>query len=186
MKPLIFAACDTKYYNLYAAALRNSAAEHGMDCKVVCGGNIEPGPSTCLRYLLLPDELGRHESILVVDVDSIIKQPIDIPEHFDLGFFLRPDFQDNRKKVMGSVFYINARAIDFAWDLRKKLKTDNRWFDDQYWLWKLYQRNIGKYKVKFFGTDFINWHCDPAAIWTGKGDVKTGNEKFLSQLKRYS
>lgn len=185
MKPLILAAGDNKYCDLYGAALRKSAEAHGMECRVFDGGEMSADKASCYRYLLLPELLERFPSILVLDIDSIINESIDFHERWDLGLFLRPDINDANKKVMGSAFYINARAIEFARELKRHLDGDVKWFADQIWLWKLYQRTLGKYKVKLLGTDFINWHRTPASIWTGKGDVKH-HDKFVAQLKRYS
>ena len=186
MRPLILASCSDEYHDLYANPFRNSAEQHGMEVRIVRGGNMNPGAAAALRYLKLPHVLKEYPSVLVLDIDSIINEPIDFNDKWDIGLFLRTGYDDIRKKVLGSVFYIHQRAIDFAWMLRKRLKDDARWYEDQVALYKTHQATLGKYKVKLLGTDFINWHCTPASIWTGKGEAKTTNEKFLAQLKRYS
>lgn len=156
-----------------------------MECEIVCGGIISKEFASVMRYLLLPEVLLVHSSVLVVDVDSIINEPIDIPSKYDLGLFLRGN-QDIRKKVMGSCFYITDRAMEFAEQLKMRLDGETQWFDDQIAIYKLYQKHLGRYKVKLFGANFINWHCEPAPIWTGKGDIKSENEVFLHKLKKYN
>jgi hypothetical protein len=185
MKPLIFAACDDIYFKKYAGPLKNSAKRHGMDCEIVNGGKMEPTDALVLRYRMLPDVLKVRESVLVLDVDSIINDTIDIHQRYDLGLFLRTDFNDTRKKVMGSVFYINRRAAQFADDLKVGLCGPCVWFDDQAAIYRLYKKSMGKYTLRLFGKDFINWHCEPAPIWTGKGKVKD-SERFTQEMGRYA
>ena len=185
MKPLIFAACDDVYHKKYALPLKSSASLHGLKCEIVNGGTMGPVEASVLRYRLLPDVLRVNESVLVLDVDSVINDTISINPRYDIGLFLREDFNDSRKKVMGSVFYINQRAIKFAIELQERLARVSEWFDDQSSIYRLYQKHRGEYSYKIFGTDFINWHCTPATIWTGKGKTKD-NPVFLKELARYA
>lgn len=187
MKPLLMTSCDDKYHELYAKPFRNSAEAHGMRVKIISGGACDRVEASVLRFKLLPDVLKEHPSVLVLDIDSIINEPIDFHDRWDIGIFLRNEYKDEvHKRVLASAFYINARAIDFAWEVRKRVKGKVAWYADQVALYKTYQATLGKYKVKLLGTDFINWHCVPASIWTGKGVAKVRDEKFIAQLKRYS
>jgi hypothetical protein len=190
MKPLIFAACDQGYYDLYGKILKASSAAHGMECLVHCSGLTADSEESkadhnVLRYKMLPDILSVRPSVLVLDVDSIINEAIEIPDRYDLGLFLRPA-PDIRKKVLGSVFYITDRAKDFADELKGKLAHQTHWYEDQMILWRLYQKNFDRYKVMQFGLDFINWHCRPAPIWTGKGDVKLKNQIYRKLAAKYA
>jgi hypothetical protein len=186
MKPLIFAACDDIYFRKYAGPLMNSAKRHGMECEIINGGTMEPTDAMVLRYRMLPDVLRVRGSVLVLDVDSVINDTIHISERYDLGLFLRNDFNDTRKKVMGSAVYVHQRAMQFAVELRERLAGPVEWFDDQAAIYKLYRKHLGKYHCKLFGTEFINWHCEPALIWTGKGKVKETNERFAQEMERYA
>jgi hypothetical protein len=186
VRPLIFAACDDIYFQKFAGPLMNSAKRHGMECEIINGGTMEPTDAMVLRYRMLPDVLRCRESVLVLDVDSVINDTIHIGERYDLGLFLRNDFKDPRKKVMGSAVYVHRRAMQFAVELRERLAGPCEWFDDQWAIDKLYRKHLGKFHVKLFGTEFINWHCEPALIWTGKGKVKETNERFAQEMERYA
>jgi len=83
MKPLILASCDDKYHDLYATPFRNSAEQHGMEVRIVRGGNINPGAAAALRYLGLPHVLKEYPSVLVLDIDSIINEPIDFNDKWE-------------------------------------------------------------------------------------------------------
>ena len=185
MKPFIFAACDDAYYHYFAKALINSARVHGHECEVANGGVISRGSAAALRYIKLPGMLQKHPSILILDVDSIINGPIEIGDRFDLGVFLRNEYTDRRKKIMGSAVYVTDRAMQFATELKDYLSNDPQWFADQFWLYKLYERHKEKYTIKHFDTNFINWHFHPAPIWTGKGEAKD-TENFKREMQRYA
>ena len=190
MKPLIFAACDVGYYNLYGKALQNSAVANGMECLIHCTGKMVDSERSkvehnVLRYLMLPDLLKKCPAILVLDTDSIINEPIEINDKYDVGLFLRLGYTDIRKKTMGSAFYITDRATDFADDLKRRMSNIHSWFDDQAAIYKSYQKYFNRYKFKIFGPSFINWHCLPAPIWTGKGKVKSNSIAYMALQARW-
>ncbi len=189
LKPLLFSACDQGYFEKYGRALKKSAEAHGMECIVHSSGEYSEGEQgradhSVLRYLLLPDLLDRHPSVLVLDTDSIINDKIEMPDDIDLGLFLR-DTADIRKKVLGLAVYITDRAKPFACELRDCLSGRVAWYDDQIALWKLYQKYHDQYAVMLLGADFINWDCLPAPIWSGKGETKFRNP-YLKRMKRYA
>lgn len=199
IKPLIYAAGDVVYCEKYGRALENSAREHGLNALVDCSGETVEGEfskayHTLFRFLKLPELLRKNPAVLVLDLDSIINEPIEFADRWDLGIFFRPEME-TEKKVLASAFYIKNTAIEFAIALKIKLervieiataKNNLNWHSDQLTIWKLYLATKEQYRVKLLNTDFINWHPPvPATIWTGKGGVKRTNQHYIKRLIAY-
>lgn len=185
-KPLIFAACDSKYHEKYAKSLKASAEEHGMKCKIVCGGDISREQAMVLRFKLLPDVMAAHPHVLVLDIDSIINEPIYFHERWDMGIFLRDELGDLQKNVLAAAFYVKDTAFEFVDELASRLSgPDIEWFSDQYVIWKLYLKYKDKYKIKRLGPDLIYWREHHTSIWTAKGNAKE-SEWFIRAQSKYA
>lgn len=186
MKPLLFAAASNRYFEDYANVLMNSAAAHGMKCCIHNGGDLEDVAASNLRFLMLPDLLKEHSSILVLDIDSIIMEPFDVDPFYDLGIFLRPDRGTKNDKTLLAALYITDRAMDFALDLKEMCRGAKVWADEQGFVWELYEKYSYSYRIWTIDDKFLSWKCRPAKIWTGKGSVKYKNLDYRKEHNKYA
>ena len=188
MKPIIFAAGDLNYCEKYGPTLKASAQEHGIDCLIVCNGKrvtTDRGRrnANAFRYVLLPDVLRQHLSVLVLDLDSIVRRPIEISDEVSIGFVPRPDTNDKYKKINGGCFYITDRMMDVAVELSNEMRDFPVWYYDQIVLWRISERL--KDRAQFFGPELFSWDFHPqAAIWTGKGSVKF-SPAWENEVRKY-
>src|SRR4051794_38185403 len=110
MKPVIFAAGDGTYCKKYGDTVRNSAKAHGLDCIVSCNGlTVGQGctreEANAFRWRLLPDILRMRPRVLMLDLDTVIRKPIEIKPWWDWGVVLRDDTTNENKRVNGGCFY---------------------------------------------------------------------------------
>ncbi len=176
---LVFAACDTTYLP-YASALELSGKQHGMDVWVHCSGlEAKTEASRCyhsnLRYLLLPDLLKRFEQVLVLDVDSLIRQPLWIEREWDMGLYFRPENKDPLMKTLAAGSYFTWRAWDFARELREEVqrrieKNTLKWAIEQQLMWEIHDKCPLRYRVKDL-KGFLDWE-DGSPVWSPKGPRK--------------
>lgn len=181
MKPLIFSVGDTEYYNLYAKALGGSAKKHGMETHIVNVGNI--GRDACWeRFRILPTILTRP--VLMVDIDSIIRAPIEMGRE-DIALFLRPWRADPHMKTLLATMYITPAAMDFAKELAAGIESD-RWGTDQRVAWELYEKYQTKYRIRRLTNLFLDWHWPTSAlIYSPKGPRKK-KQPYLKMLEEYA
>src|SRR6185295_7292642 len=118
MKPLLFTACDEGYWDKYAKAFKASAEANGMECQIACSGkrvgpDYSQADAMAFKYQMLPDVLRAHERVLMLDIDSIIRKPIEIDEWWDAGFVIRDDLKpgaDREKKIVnGGCIYLTPK-----------------------------------------------------------------------------
>jgi hypothetical protein len=190
VKPHIFAAGDLNYCERFGPALKASAHKHGMECEIVCSGERvenERGKrlANAFRYILLPEVLKEHPSVLMLDLDCIVKRPVEIPDEVNIGFVLRRDTNEDYKKANGGCLYITSQMMDVAIELSEEMRANPVWFYDQVLLWKIYQRLKDEPGTAAFGHKFFSWKFDErAAIWTGKGKIKN-QPAWENELRKY-
>ena len=186
MKPLLFAAASNRYFEDYGNVLMNSATVHNMPCCIHNGGDLGDVEASNLRFLMLPDLLKEHKSVLVLDIDSIIMESFEIDPDYDLGIFLRPDRGQLRDKTLLAAFYITDAAMDFALNLRELCRGAKVWADEQKFVWELYEKYKNDYRIWTIDDTFLNWKCRPAKIWSGKGSVKYKSPDYRKEHNRYA
>lgn len=189
---IVFSVCDESYYERFGKALAASAKANGLRSLIIKTGwvadtDARRAQASVTRYLMLPDLLKEHPEILMLDTDSIIRKPISFLDSWEVAFLVRPDLGiDANKKVNGSCVFITRRALDIAVDLQARLNGVRRWYDDQVQLHRIFRRDreTGKKRIKVIDPSLVSWRLAPeAAIWTGKGKVKS-NPAFLAEVER--
>ena len=194
IKPFIFGACDQRYYDLYATAFLNSARAQGHSVDVACDAGRSRTASDKARYhvwrfQLMPLMLRERPAVLAVDVDSIIRKPIEIEPEYDLGIFLRPhQTEAENKRTLAGVFYCTSRAMDFAQALADAVSAPSDAYSaDQVALWRTYEALGHKYRVKIFDRATMDWEPDTEpCIYTAKGALRRGSASFLSEVAKWS
>jgi hypothetical protein len=118
----------------------------------------------------------------MLDMDSIIRKPIEISDGIELGLIVLP-MNDYYRKVNGGAVYLTNAMMPLALQLNKRIKSQH-WFDDQISLFRLCI-NRGNYRMKVFDDDFISWKLNQDAnIWTGKGKAKF-RQQFIDEVKKW-
>lgn len=190
-RPFLYAVADNYYKTTYAAAFLASAHATGHQARVFCdGANVSHDRDKmryCTwRYRLLPEVLSEHPAAMLLDVDTVIRKPIEIEPEFDLGLFTRnSDKEEDNLRTLGGIFYCTARALEFASELATRMSAPNlRWGDDQGILWRTYQTLGAPYRVKLFTPAMIDWEPKTqACIFTGKGAVKDRSDFRMAVSK---
>ena len=175
IRPHIFAACDKAYHKLFASRFIESAEAQGHTVHVFCDGDWSldrRAHHAAMRFRLLPLILLNHPAVLVLDVDSVIREPIEIEDEYDLGVFPRLDKTDEGKRILGGILYCTDRAREFAIAVAHRLNVadDLEWGDDQLALWRTYSDLKDKFRIKKFNTRTFDWEPSTRArIYTAKG-----------------
>lgn len=186
-RPLIFSACDEWFSRLFGVVLKASAEANGHECLIVSSGKYAENTKdrewhSCFRYSLLPDILRKHESVLMLDTDSIVRKPVRIEPWVEMGLICRPE-REMTQRINGSAVYFTQKALPAAEWLKDKLSGPVEWYDDQRALLEMFLRR--EYRTQVFDETWISWHHDPdAPIWTGKGPVKLTDE-WHAEMKRW-
>ena len=144
----------------------------------------------CNRFIVASSII--TQPMLITDIDCLIMKHID-PLETDLGIFLREplpgvnDWEREGSRVAAGAVFVKETAKEFL-EGAAQIILDNewRWFLDQNALSVSYQHFRNKYTCTAFGTDFMDWFfVDGTTIWTGKGDRKYSNPKYLGMKKHY-
>lgn len=140
----------------------------------------------CGRFLYLFDVLQKANSVLVIDIDAVIRKPVIFPDT-DYSFFIREGKPIGKNIAAGAVFMKN-NAIEIADFLKTSIQTKKkRWFADQFALNETYQHFINsKYIFSRISNSLIDYDFNEnSMIWTGKGPRKYNNKKYLSEVEKY-
>ena len=190
MKPYIFTVCDTGFYDRFAIPLRNSAEAHGNHLEIfkkdfLAETQEQKSSFLTWRLILMPELIEKYDRVLLLDADSIIRQPILANSKWQIGLFLREERPDIARKVFASAVYGTRASLPFFKKLAAKAeKSKWAWFADQAMIWKQYVIEKDHYRIKVFNKDFIDWTCGPdAKIWTGKGDRKNSKAEFVEAVE---
>jgi hypothetical protein len=144
----------------------------------------------CNRFIVASSII--TQPMLITDIDCLIMKHIN-PLETDLGIFLREplpgvnDWEREGSRVAAGAVFVKETAKEFL-EGAAQIILDNewRWFLDQNALSVSYQHFRNKYTCTAFGTDFMDWEfIDGTTIWTGKGDRKYSNPKYLGMKKHY-
>ena len=165
---LIYASSCPDYRAAHGEAFIKSAEKHGHRVLIdITEGRVE---SSLLRFRKLPEML--DQDVLVLDIDSIINGPIEIPS-CDLALFFRPGMPPWREElhILAGASFWTKRAKPFAESVRDKL-TD-QWGSDQIALWRTFREMGDRFDIHWLDQDFMSYDFRDAPIWTAKGDRKS-------------
>ncbi len=144
----------------------------------------------CNRFIIASSMI--TAPMLITDIDCLIMTHLD-PLDTDLGLFLREplpgvnDWEREGSRVAAGAVFIKENAKEFLESVAQIILNNKlRWFLDQTALNISYQHFKTKYSCTAFGTDFMDWeYLEGTTIWTGKGDRKYSNPKYLGMKKNY-
>lgn len=192
---LIYASSCKDYYAAHGEAFIRSAMKHGHRVKVDMADTFSKKELKCdsqrtfncfVRFLRLPEML-EQDDVLVMDIDSIINQPIIF--NCDMALFFRPWVPSHRHdlKVLLTVSYWSKASKPFAERVRERLLGQvNKWGDDQAVVWRTYLEMGDRFDIKSLDQDFANYYFDrEAPIWTCKGPGRKDNEVYLARKNAY-
>ncbi len=193
---LIYASSSPEYFAEHGGAFISSAKKNGHEVRVDMSEDFPRSILKCqdersfkcfVRYLNLP-ELLDQDSVLMMDIDSIINKPIRIEPEYDLGLYFRPWTSKEKYQVLMTASYWTPKAKPFAMRLRQRLLAqNNKWYDDQIAVWRLYQEMGEQFNVKKLTQDFVCYHFDrDAPIWTCKGPNRKNNQTYLERRAAYA
>ena len=126
--------------------------------------------------------------ILVLDADSLVRKPIEIPQTCEAGLFLRPDHPPHMRIAAGAVLFTPAGAAfaeTAAAMIAKALDGGRglRWYLDQAALAAAYERT--KPKLHRFDETFLDWEFRQGTVlWTGKGPRKHESPAYVAERRR--
>lgn len=146
-----------------------------------------------IRFMMLYDVLVSEEeltgnSVLVLDIDSVVNKPIKIHKRYDAGVFLREDqnlgeneYERLGMKVAAGALYVTMKSLPFVEKLSERMiKSSKKWFCDQIIIYLLYKEFKGTYTFMNFDNKFLDWEFEnkKALVFTAKGDRKD-SKKYL-------
>lgn len=151
----------------------------------------------CSRFAYLKEIFSEGlYSVLVVDVDCMVKDHINFDniEH-DIGLFLRqpfPGLEEESTIAAGAVYLDGSGGEIFTNRISELFNNigieDYRWFIDQKILYQVYKEFANIIQISNLNDtpDFMDWEfTDTSKIWTGKGNRKHKNIRYLEAKKHY-
>lgn len=207
----VLACCDEEYFLSHAPAFVNSALSVGFypHIHVINPRKTEtfqllnriPSKSTeesldtskeyyaGRRFTLAPEMIG-DTGILISDIDAIFNKHFFPPEQ-DAGIFLREqELFPGMKVAAGLVWYNSSdNGRRFANRVVELINlTPKKWYYDQIALYRTYLDSLEDPTVSVFRftRHHLDWSfSDDTAIWTGKGNRKYKNKKYLEKKAYY-
>jgi hypothetical protein len=148
----------------------------------------------CNRFHKAVSLLKVYDAMLIVDADSIQRKPIDW-NFFkgDIGLYFRDplpgtnEWETEGSRVAAGAVYLSNNAGDYIANVSKLIKSlGPKWFADQWALYKIYTMFKNHFIFQSLPFSLIDWEMDDdSTFWTGKGNRKFKNEKFLRDRKFY-
>ena len=194
----VLASCDSKYFEDHYSAFYNSAVKCGYDVHIniinptdkLKNSNIKNvsysyGPNTkvffaCNRFLIAKNFL--EDGVLITDIDCFFNKRLpDIKE--DIGLFLRPQ-NPLHMKVAAGILWLNdtEKAKLFIENTEKRLENPTIWYEDQIALHRSYRELKKEISCFKFNISHMDWEfSENSYIWTGKGNRKYKNKKYLKR-----
>lgn len=151
----------------------------------------------CSRFAYLKEIFNEGtDSILVVDVDCMVKDHIDFNKiGGDIGLFLRQPFPglEEESTIAAGVVYLDGAGGEIFTNRISELFNNlgieqYRWFVDQKILYQVYKEFADNIQITNLNEtpDFMDWEfTDTSKIWTGKGDRKYKDIRYLKLKKHY-
>ena len=156
----------------------------------------------CLRFLILPTILNYAGDVLTLDIDSIVVNDFEWPDRKKIGYFPRDPlpgttgFENIATRVAAGALFVSKECehgVDFSNALATAItKNEPQWFLDQWAILMCVQDlkvpGIGVTDDMFthFDNSFLDWDFKPdTKIWSGKGDRKYDDEKYLEKEEEF-
>lgn len=144
-----------------------------------------------LRFFFLPDLLRKWKRpVLLLDIDSVVRAPVQPPLQADLGLFLRLGNQkgDNEydrlgMKIAAGAVYATPSSVTFFNKVVEYLdRNELRYFADQRALFEIYKSEKQLRIVDLAGLGWLDWNFNQSsAIWTGKGKRNRRDPRFIRE-----
>lgn len=151
-----------------------------------------------MRFIFLPDLLASTEQagLLVLDIDSIIRKTVVLPNNIDVGLFLREDnevgsndYEKTGMKVAAGALYVANTPLgqEFATKVRDYLLSHPfRWFCDQHAIYSTYLEMKDRLRIMKFDQNLIDWEFnEDSFIWSGKGSRKFTSDQYKIEKARF-
>lgn len=144
-----------------------------------------------IRFIILNDILFKEyemfgNSVLVLDIDSVINRKIKISKKINLGLFLREDqnlgstpYEKMGMKVAAGAVYVTIEALEFTKEISEQLiEIPKKWFCDQLVIYATYTKYKDSFNFINFDNTFLDWDFKnkKAFVFTGKGERKNTDE----------
>ncbi len=138
----------------------------------------------CSRFLVLPEILKVAKKVLTLDIDCLVMKPFTFPQQ-NSGYFPRDYEHQPELKVAAGALYLTESAIGICHRIIEELNyLELRWFADQIAISRAFADDVSSFR---FDNKFMDWEfSDNSCIWTGKGDRKYNNEKYLEKKNYYN
>ena len=144
------------------------------------------------RFLTAPVFLPYFKKMLITDIDCVFVNKFNYPEEF-LGYYPRESLpgtvgweQEATKIAAGAVYYDERAQETCEKVVQAFTQLPFIWFVDQMALRVAFE-HWPKEVVKHFDSKFMDWEFnEDSVMWTGKGDLKHNNEKYLAKKAEYN
>ncbi|ABS14209.1 hypothetical protein Oant_1492 [Brucella anthropi ATCC 49188] len=148
-----------------------------------------------LRFFLLPELLNRYQRpIVVLDIDSLVNQPIPSVNDGEVGLFMRleedkgsTEFERLGMKILGAMVYADPKAIHFFRNVVLFLDKHIRlYYVDQRALYETYlaHRDVRTFDIAEKG--WLDWKFSPSSqVWTAKGKRKRRNLTYVAKRLKF-
>ena len=144
-----------------------------------------------LRFFLLPALLREYNRpIVVLDIDSLIMQPIPHRSDADVGLYLRldnekgnTDYERLGMKVLGAMVYADPKGVAFFDAVQEYLSNNTRrYYVDQRALYEIFLENKQARIFDIANTGWLDWSFKPGStVWTAKGKRKRRNLTYVRE-----
>ena len=157
----------------------------------------DPDQMKCIyasvRFFILPHLLEKIEKIMVLDIDCMVMRDFEFPKT-PCGLFVRKpvthltDWIKEGTKIAAGIVYFDNTLIDCSKKLIEIINSlPKTWYADQVALNKLLVEHIDYKDVTVFDNNFMDWDfLDGTVIWTGKGNRKYDNPRYIAMKKSMS
>lgn len=147
-----------------------------------------------MRFILLEEileqELENDRSVLVLDIDSIIRNKIEVDDKYDIGIFSREneiihgtEYEQHGMKIAAGALYLSENAVEFARDIKENIINDEiKWFCDQKAIYESYLSMKQYYDIWYMDKTFLDWEfTENSTVWSAKGSRKFENQTYLNE-----
>ena len=138
---------------------------------------------TCVRFIRLAQIIKQTNSILIIDIDAIVREQFPLPRGRDFYIHKFEVFD----RVLCGVMYITERGHSF-YNYYTQLLLNSFVADDIHWAWdqKALWEAIKQFnQYGLLPESYIDWRFrEDSYIWTAKGNRK-GRKIFRKELQKY-
>lgn len=155
--------------------------------------NVNKAYYSCLRFLVAPDLLNYYDSLLILDIDAVIRKQLTTFKS-DYSLFLRDPlpgttgYENYATRVAAGSVFINKNGIEFIRAVKDFIinNFNGQWFIDQFSLYAVHEKLGHHWSFTQMPKSYIDWDFeDSSDIWTGKGNRKYENKKYLKEKDFY-